>query len=255
MPVTQNASFVILPREVRDMIYDLCLIYPVEIVIFPTRRDEYDIATGSALRWPDAPLLAVNSMIRAEAAHTFYGKNRWRLSDAGLAIRLPALFYYHVHDVSLRFDCDVIDLEESGRISRDLFTGKNASLNEAARTTAIHDERKGYLAAIWEDMCPILSKLDSYLVSLQIDFTDCYCPSGCCRMVDEVMRQKLIWICSSNRHQCLSTATGLINEAELASIHREGHKCKECVNTPSKDRMKLEKWYCREFSETLKDVI
>lgn len=229
------------------MIYGLCLVYPKELAVLPLPRDEVDIATGSALRWPRAPLLAVSSIVRAEAALVFYGKNKWILSGMEPRISLPALFISNVTHVSLRFDWDVANPAELGRISQNLFTGKNDSLTHAARTTAIHEERKQHLRVIWDDMCATLNYPYPRLVLLELDFTRCYCPSGCCRMVSDVMNYTTDWIPGQySSKQTISVATGLINEAELAYVHFLGKKCKECVNVPWKDRMTLEKKYCRE---------
>lgn len=260
MPVSQDPSFVTLPQELRDMIYDLCLVYPVELAVLPSRRDRDDIATGSALRWPSAPLLAVSSMIRAQAAHAFYGKNRWMLScriltDEEPEIPLPALFWSHVRHVSVRFDCDVVDPTEMGRISRDLFTGQNASLTNIARTMVIHEERKKHLVEVWLKMCSALDIWNLQLVSLQMDFTHCYCPSGCCRMISDANVEALSWIRPSEPpEKTVSIATGLISEAEQAQMHMMGRKCKKCVDTPWKDRMTLEKLYCRDPLRSLLGV-
>lgn len=204
------------------MIYELCLIYPVELAAILSRRDKDDIVTGSALKWPHAPSLAVNSMIRAEAANTFYGKNRWILSDTEPGIPLPSLFYFHVRHVKLRYDVDIVDPIELGRISRHLFIGENATLSDAARSTAIHEERKKHPAEVWSKMYAILSG-GLHLASLQMDFEGCYCPSECCRMIGEAIDPTLEWsIYSTGSERILSTATGSINEAELAEIHRWG---------------------------------
>ena len=120
----------------------------MELVVLPSRRDKKDISAGTALGFPYAPLLAVNSMIRAEAAYTFYDKNRWAISDKEREIALPPLFYSHVRHLSIRYDCDVVDPAEMGRISQDLFTGQNASLTDVVRTAAIHKSRKRHLVKI-----------------------------------------------------------------------------------------------------------
>ncbi|KAF6219643.1 hypothetical protein HO133_004112 [Letharia lupina] len=111
------SAFEKLPREVRDLIYEHCLLYHGEIIPFPTSHDyeKEEIKGGSkvsdctasssqqppvrkdgrdaflgyphvkreAFQTEDKPcvaLLGVNSAIRDEAACILFGENVWRLS-------------------------------------------------------------------------------------------------------------------------------------------------------------------------------
>lgn len=108
------SEFEKVPREVRDLIYEHCLLYDGEIVPFPSgyetseieRWPQVSISTGSASQRPPVgeggrpaflghpfvskeafqtehnpclALLGVNSKIRDEAASILFGKNVWRL--------------------------------------------------------------------------------------------------------------------------------------------------------------------------------
>ena len=92
------SAFEKLPREIRDHIYDLCLLNDGVIDPFPndsrwgrvpfewSGSDIIHLSYGSANMAPVidnkscVALLGVNSNIRDEAANTFFGKNTWRLS-------------------------------------------------------------------------------------------------------------------------------------------------------------------------------
>ena len=111
------SAFEKLPREIRDLIYEYCLLYEGEIVPFPrdyerVGYDRYPLLLDTAMfpesrglylsgvdprgpflgyprvereSWqtelkPCVALLGVNSTIREEAAIVLFGKNVWRLS-------------------------------------------------------------------------------------------------------------------------------------------------------------------------------
>lgn len=111
MPAFEN-----LPREIRDQIYEYCLLYSGEIIPFPRAHERelskrsrqleedtklraghiprqkvvrnaflgYPKVKREALQTESKPcisLLGVNSMIREEAARILFGKNIWRLSS------------------------------------------------------------------------------------------------------------------------------------------------------------------------------
>ena len=110
------SAFEKLPREIRDLIYERCLLFDGEIIPFPReherealrrrrqgadptrptagqgwmRKDHKNAFLGysnsKGERWqtenkPCVALLGVNSTIRDEAANILFGKNVWRLSS------------------------------------------------------------------------------------------------------------------------------------------------------------------------------
>ena len=110
------SAFENLPREIRDQIYEFCLLYDGEIIPFPSAHERelserrlqivedtklraghtprkkvvrkaflgYPKVKREALQTENKPcvaLLGVNSMIREEAARNLFGKNVWRLSS------------------------------------------------------------------------------------------------------------------------------------------------------------------------------
>lgn len=56
---------------------------------------------------------------------------------------------------------------------------------EADLGERIHTIAEARLAAVWEKRCEIMRKKLA-AIFLQIDFEECYCALGCCRMVEEV---------------------------------------------------------------------
>ena len=110
------SAFENLPREIRDQIYEYCLLYDGEIIPFPRAHERefskrrlqleedtklrtkhirrqkvvrnaflgYPNVKREALQTENKPcvaLLGVNSMIREEAARILFGQNVWRLSS------------------------------------------------------------------------------------------------------------------------------------------------------------------------------
>lgn len=72
------SHFLRLPREVRDLIYEYCLV--VEGILDPCTPYYEEKNPENAKRKPETALLRVNRSIGDEAAQMLYGKNVWRIS-------------------------------------------------------------------------------------------------------------------------------------------------------------------------------
>lgn len=104
------ANFAILPREVRDNIYQYCLVtaniiypyiayYEQEDGIKPYSKSKENLAIG---------LLGVKKSIQDEAATVLFGQNTWHLSDPSSGKRFPQLLWTKYTDdfrhVQLKLD-------------------------------------------------------------------------------------------------------------------------------------------------------
>ncbi|KAL8857771.1 MAG: hypothetical protein Q9178_005671 [Gyalolechia marmorata] len=72
--------FMDLPPEIRNVIYEYCLVVPCEIVPYPTEAEEQEEATAPKYEKPAVNLTEVSKKVRDEARVYLYGKNLWRLS-------------------------------------------------------------------------------------------------------------------------------------------------------------------------------
>jgi len=176
-----KSHFLVCPREVRDMIYNLVLVGDSEIVPYPGIW-EFEAASKSH---PSPALLAVSKQLAYEARPILYGKNQWRLpahTEYGLSIfSLHRLLF---RDVTAFFD------------GRDLPDGDRAELAlnchslpdscfrvkdvEAAKARQIHSTYLTEISYIWSRKHALLDGMRQ-LRSLLINVEGLVCPSGCCR--------------------------------------------------------------------------
>ena len=140
--------------------------------------------------------LRVNRNIGDEAARVLYGKNAWRISYKEDDNFWPEITYHpettwrsrdiiaYVRHVVLSFDSRDVDHESIAAISRarfsqlpepesDTFEGENDA-------EYIHQHREVQLEIAWIWKREILNSMR--IKSIVLDFSNCFCPSGCCRM-------------------------------------------------------------------------
>lgn len=228
------SAFEKIPREIRDLIYEHCLLYGGEIVPFP---DDYDMkeiegwphvgngtssspqreATRTSARdaffgyicskrgdlqtenRPCAALLGVNSTIRDEAASILFGKNVWRLSSNKYVqedrCRLWETYAKYFRHVITKFDAR--DIDETQLL--------DISMSEMDRIDGDtgHFDQAG-TANIHQEQLSLLEdsfikKRDvlqrMHLKSLSLDFSKLYCPIGCCRR--EALQSCLVFLGST----------------------------------------------------------
>ncbi|KAL8860701.1 MAG: hypothetical protein Q9178_002731 [Gyalolechia marmorata] len=84
------AAFFDLPREIRDKIYEICLVMKGEIAPFPGPKDHLSCLAANrvqsqqefyANQKPEVVLLQLNKQINIEATLILYGQNLWRVSQ------------------------------------------------------------------------------------------------------------------------------------------------------------------------------
>ncbi|KAL8880211.1 MAG: hypothetical protein Q9192_008066 [Flavoplaca navasiana] len=72
--------FLDLPLEIRNIVYEYCLVVPGEIVPYPSSWEAIFEAMNTQCEKPTVALLQVSHQVRDESRGFLYGKNLWRLS-------------------------------------------------------------------------------------------------------------------------------------------------------------------------------
>ena len=199
------SAFEKLPREIRDHIYELCLVDDRVIDPFPykgswewdpvenPRSVEYNPFLGYSNRAPvidNKPkpcvaLLGVNSNIRDEAATTLFGRNTWRLSSGKFErdekCRWWNTYAQYFRHLVTSFDSRDADQEElldiwMGEIER---ASEDSDHFNPAGTANIHQSRLNSMRDSFITKKNILLQMD--LKTLSIDLRYLFCSSRCCR--------------------------------------------------------------------------
>jgi len=170
------------------------------------RYDEWERIKNSTNPVNQSLLRGVSKAVQAEASAVFYGpRNHFVLpcgsydypkSSGHLDTYDPEIpDIPPFHSISYTFDMRDIhwDPWEIRESVKELFKDEIAVYAmthtkrdiEADLGAKIHVIAEARLAAVWEKRCEIMRKKLA-ATFLQIDFEECYCALGCCRMVEEV---------------------------------------------------------------------
>lgn len=141
---------------------------------------------------------------------------------------------YLVRSVSLSLDCRNLNPRDLLASSRDIYS-------EGPDSRLIHKDRMRMLLEHFEAKFHGACGLSGPLTSVKLDFTNCYCTSGCCRPVAEVLQmgfhdEHLM----SRLSSAVLSAVGLIFEAEVEYVHDFGVHCEGCFI----GGRKRDTWYC-----------
>ncbi|KAL9136234.1 MAG: hypothetical protein Q9175_002562 [Cornicularia normoerica] len=245
------SAFEKLPREVRDLIYEHCLLYDGEIVPFPSKYERKDIkkctqssaSTAFASQQPPVgkdgrkvflgcpcaereasetqnkpcfALLGVNSTIRDEAASILFGNNVWRLSSRSYAqdnkYRLWETYAEYFRYVVTSFDAR--DVDEAWLLE--------LSMQQMDRVVEDSDSfDPAGTANIHQEQLRLLRDgfiakksilLQMNLKSLSLEFSKLFCPSWCCRR--EALQSCLVNLGSMGPWSRLEQEEGRISETK-----------------------------------------
>ncbi|KAL8984313.1 MAG: hypothetical protein Q9205_001700 [Flavoplaca limonia] len=187
--------FLSLPPEVRNMIYEYCLVVQRQIVPIPpvyddTRLDLASQFTGDAEsrnQKPSLSLLRVNKQINIETEPIFYGQNIWCM-ETPWHLEQKAAFMRNL-TVSLDFRDLCLDWVADDLDDPDNLFGKPYQAGGLGdpldRMLLVHDDRVDSLIHCeWESKINALSQMD--LDTLIIDIKRCWCFHGCCRLIDQL---------------------------------------------------------------------
>lgn len=170
-------NFLDLPPELRDMIYEYCLVQG-EIIPYPMDYEKQELQRPLP-RKPDISLLRVNSVIGAEARVVLYEKNVWRLSYnyEGKALWTSAKDLIRKLNVSF----DVRDLDSTDQLEISLCVRNHVGDDTLSDTCHLWLSER-LLDEIWFWKVSMMLKV-TMLTDLKLDVRNCFCPHGCCRLV------------------------------------------------------------------------
>ncbi|KAI1799033.1 hypothetical protein F4811DRAFT_565919 [Daldinia bambusicola] len=222
---TEFHGFMSLPRELRDMIYSYRLIKTLVLVrgspddcarctpahetmsyqgnIYPRYRG----LTRGKTAGPIGLICGVSRSVHEEAIAIFYSCNRFVFPCDPRNLPLTRYFrsigldlkhsYYSLYNplvrhVSYAFDMRGVTVRPYNfmqwRLSSRLVTGEDhPQLEPATYLMNMHNEAKHTLDGKWRGILANLSMME--LDTLELSFEMCYCPMGCCRLVDEVLER------------------------------------------------------------------
>lgn len=205
--------FLQFPREVRDIIYDYCLIHDGEIIPYPTHdeREEIEQSGGKPAKrcirrnnaledtstttlqscggityandWPCIALLAVNKKIQEEAAIVLFGMNVWCLSNISYGPGTAdtgfwgsyALYFRHITThMSMNDVEDILPFARRWRDSDEYKPTQKDDFIFRMHTKRLYELRDGFE---WKSELLIQMPLKS----LVFDLENLFCPYGCCR--------------------------------------------------------------------------
>ncbi|KAG7005479.1 hypothetical protein G7Y79_00019g046590 [Physcia stellaris] len=168
---------------------------------YPRYRDYEEYRYGEPIA--SGLLNGVSKAVQSEAEAVFYGFGNHFVLPVGF-VQHPPLFgnnFRHIpakippfKSISLSFDQR--DLKTDPRWWRGISSPRDPSppldylgRNESSfveRMQSIHELQRQGLCLIWAARTSIIKRYVE-LKFLQIDLEECYCPLGCCRMVDSVL--------------------------------------------------------------------
>ena len=177
-------GFLDLSREIRDMIYNLCLV--TDKVIVPS--EEYypldrvrDLAFRNSM--PTVALLGVSKLVGAEAAEVLYGNNTWRIASEDNDVWIGgAELFRHIVLVFDQRDIEPIRFQQQLTSEHRVFkvaSENSPALNER-RQISLHDFVDSCMEETWLSKFEVLSEM-SNLATVKIDVCRLFCWSGCCR--------------------------------------------------------------------------
>lgn len=201
------SHFLRLPREVRDLIREYCLV--VEGILDPCIPYYEEKNLENAKCKPETALLRVNRCIGDEAAQVLYGKNVWRISykeddPSWPNTRGPIRknIYKYLRNAVLRFDSRDVDHESIMAISRARFNGELdpnfVHITSQRDAEYIHTLRELKLLKAWTWKTQLVDRVDRMeLKFVVLDFSNCFCPSGCCRLFSLMFNKSVFNECPS----------------------------------------------------------
>lgn len=189
------SAFEKLPREIRDIIYELCLCVDEILAPYPDwPTSGYEPRLNQ--RKPEAALLALNKQIRAEALPILFGTNTWRIAagevdlakdkTSSLGIGGADTLWDRYGSYIRKVDVKYTRTQYLPGVFNDIIRfahklSSNATLNhQLARAKFIHDSVTGSLDIAWATIADALCCCPN-IESLHIDTGDLYCAYGCCR--------------------------------------------------------------------------
>ncbi|KAL8671030.1 MAG: hypothetical protein Q9168_004462 [Polycauliona sp. 1 TL-2023] len=223
------SSFLGLPAEVRNMIYEYCLVVNGEIVPYPAEyeypRFKPKHVTAQQLNYmnrkPDVALLQVNKQVREETCPVLYGRNVWRMSGTwdseSTFDQFTAVKRHFNHMVTSLDSRDLGHAYFDVGIQSEIWKRKTLCISSIKdRRKAEHSSRTMDLDETWYTRMDFLHGDRSGLKILTVDISNSWCPFGCCRMFGAWSRYSLSYFDCS----VMLRVRGIFDEDEAWHIQR-----------------------------------
>lgn len=216
MSLEPSFPFLRLPAELRNQIYEMCLVVDGTINPYPAPYHDNVIVPNGQSK-PLVALLRVSKVLNAEARPILYGRNTWLHNQNCVAIRQNHAafarqpFWDHLNSsrlahtpighVIMRFSFRDLNQEELrplyttwARTQHLLQPGSNP---QATAMKVAHSEQCRVLYNIWYRKTKRFVSRSHAPKKLTLDFTECYCHGGCCRpvglLLDILMLEQRHW--------------------------------------------------------------
>jgi len=149
-------NFLKLPREIRDQIYNLCLITEYEIVMHPEEYELSDVPAFGADDQPCVALLQLNKQVYAESFPVFYGKNTFRLPTNVQHNAIYQKYSREIHHVTVHLDYREVTDQEKRAIAIAEHMAPDTDFAptrpDAARWRHIHKRHLDLMIAKWQPL-------------------------------------------------------------------------------------------------------
>ncbi|CAO1602201.1 MAG: hypothetical protein LQ349_008599 [Xanthoria aureola] len=209
MNLESSFPFLQLPAEIRNQIYELCVVVDGTINPYPAPSYDRPIVTKGQSK-PLVALLRVSKLVNAEARPILYGRNTWHLNlncvDIGQYqaafmrqtlwenINSPRLAHTPIGHVTMMFSFRDLNSEKL----RSVYTAwaRTQHLRQPGNNPPTPPMKIAH-HHLWQVLCNIWHLKARAFVELvnrpqppkklTLDFTECYCQAGCCRPVNRVL--------------------------------------------------------------------
>ena len=207
------------------MIYEYCLIADSAIDPYPMIYEQPELGPYRP-RNPDVALLRVNKSIGAEAAVVLYEKNTWKLSYNEASDLLWEASKHHIRKLIISFD--VRDLDSTYRLEIAVAARESPKFPTSINLREECHER-GIISLVHDRWWWKMDKtFEMRLTDLHLDFTNCYCPVGCCRLL-QMPELEPVWPWKSIRSGILEAnveAVGWLDDEEAKTLNALGFACR-----------------------------
>ncbi len=185
----------LLPKELRLDIFTICFVREKFVITassdFKTTGEESSESIASVK--PYLGILGVNRQIRDEAKTVYYRGNAFELGPlSGIHHLFPGDRYAFslIRSLTISFSPRTLSQrirEEVRHGYRQMWVEESRYEEDAVqacqnRARLLHNAERRMLETIWKMRILDLAAMVS-LRSLHLDLEDCYCPTGCCRLV------------------------------------------------------------------------
>jgi len=213
-------DFLGLPREIRDQIYDLCLVADFEIVMYPEEYEIHDVPSFWTEDQPCVALLQLNKQGYSETFPVFYGKNVFRMPTNTRYNRTFRKYSRYIHYISIHLDYREVTEQEKQAIAIAEHMAPDTDFAlarpDAARWRHIHKRHLDLMISKWQRRRNFITNQMTALEEIELDLSWYYCPGLCCRkaiiysdLFHQFVKGSQVWFPNGGRIEVRGLATDL----------------------------------------------